>query len=301
VGTTNYSVRKGWIGLEQAVQDLSPAAYGIYQQYLRNMNQQLGVDLHKTIIEPLGDIVISAAVPPAGTPPGKSVRAGDLSQFFAVAIDDATALSSGLDALKRLMGPAAEKVFTAREYLGKQIVTFQPMVPPGAPQPKGFSWCVADKWLFVGVGSAQSIESALQGLAGGQTSFWDRADVKQALADVPDQAVAVQFQDIRAFLPTVFDAFAQGVANGAKPKGTRPPGPAKPAPKAPPADSAQPIADEDAPPPPTTNAAKTNNVVDPSARPDMDALAKYWSYATGYTRHDGSGVYTKVRVVHPSE
>jgi hypothetical protein len=297
--SSNFSVRQAWGALEQVVQDISPAAYGFYQQYLRNTSQQVGADLRKTLIDSLGGVIVTAYVPPAGTPAGKSVRAEDLSQFFAVAIDDATALSSGLDALKRLMGPAAEKVFTSREYLGKQIVTFTPPLPPGAPPAKGVSWCVTDKWLLVGVGSAQSIESALQGLAGGQKSFWDRADVRQALADVPDQAVEVQFVDLKALVPVVFDAFAQGASN-AKQKATRPPGRGKPAPKAPPADSVQPSADEEAPPA-QAEAAKPNGLVDLSARPDMEALAKYWSYATGHIRHDGSGVYSKGKIVHPRE
>jgi hypothetical protein len=98
----------------------------------------------------------------------------------------------------------------------------------------------------VSIGSPAAIESVLQG----GPSFWDRDDVKQALAQVPGDACSFTYQDTGALIGTIFQTFVQ-LANNPETKGEVP--------------------------------------VDTSAIPDASVFTKYWGDSVGYLTRDSQG------------
>jgi hypothetical protein len=187
-----------------------------------------------------------------------------LDQIYAIALENPAAFIKAVEGVKLMaFGPAADKLFAKREYLGQDLYTFTPPTPAGAaadaPPAKGFSYAIAGHTLLVGVGSPSGVEAALQGMAEKRPSFWDKPEVKTALADVPEDACSVQVTDLRVLVSGMLGMFA-----------------ALPLPAGP-----------------------AGGLVDPSARPDSDRLAKYWALGSGYMVKEGKGFFTVSRIANP--
>jgi hypothetical protein len=250
------------------------------QGQIKGFNKALGVDLKRDLIGSLGDSVITAQASRSGNDPSSHV----LDQFFAVSLENTDGFTNAIEALKRQLGPQAEKLFVKRDYLGYALYSFSPGAAVNGVVPPTYSYAIAKNYLFVSTGSAQPVEAALQGLAGDQPSFWAKPEVKQTLADFPSEATAVNFSDLKEQVAGIFDAIAQSAAtinNSAL---------------APASDNKESADDADAP---RQVAKKKSAYVDLSAKPDAETIGKYWSYASGYATRDSNGVYYKSKIIHP--
>ncbi len=279
-----YSFRDAYAALEEILENASPMLSGMAQGFIKQKNQELKIDFKRDLIGSLGeDLTVAYAARPGvslDTPP----PIADLDQLVVMSLTNEGAFTSALEALKGMAGPQADKIFQQREYLGTSIYTVTPPQVPGAAPTKGASYAIAKGYFFLSVGSAAPIESALQTLSGGQPTFWELPEVKQALADVPANASTFQFENMRFMTGSLMETFGQLGNVLAGPKAKKKPGRGK----------AQPADDAAA-----DGAPGTVGFVDVTAKPDPARVGQYWSYATGYGYRDSKGLYGKSKIIHP--
>jgi hypothetical protein len=288
VFSARASVKHFFASLEAVVNDISPIFFGMYQSYLKSYNDRLGIDLKRDLIGNLGDqLVVANALDDAA--PADAPLDQRLNQLWAFSLENDTAFTAAVESMKHgLYGEAVDKVFEKRAYLGHNIYTYTPPQPPEAegapPRPagRGFSYAVANHWVFLG--SPSLVENALQGLDGKQASFWDKDEVKRnLLADLPDNTRALSYVDLGKIIPLYFDAIVQGMETSRKMAAAR----------------AQKNASDDG----TDQAAPAEPdqpMVDDSAKPDAATLAKYWGYTRSYGNQDAHGIYGTGRIIYPN-
>jgi hypothetical protein len=275
VSTACFSLQDAYAGLKGFLEALNPMISGIAQAQIKNLNQQLGIDLERDLIGSTGHNIIAANAMRPGANVDTPAPLTEFDQLYAVELVNAPSFTKAIEALKSMMGPQAEKMFEKREYLGQTIYT---VMMPKQPGQKGISYAITPKYLFVAAGSAAVLETALQGLDGKHPTLWQKPEVKAALAEVPASASGFQYQNTRAMVGSMIETFVQlAPMLAAKTK----------------AASDEDGAAEDAKP-----AAGNSGPFDVSAKPDAATLAKYWSNAAGYVWRDTQGLYVHSKVNH---
>ena len=261
VSTARFSIPKAYAALAELLEEISPMLSGMAQGQIRAFNKKIGIDLERDLLGSLGDDVLSAYVPPANADAGAVPSWTDMDQLIALSLSNPTTFTNAVEALKRLAGPAADQLFTKRDYLGQVIYTFN--TPQGGKGGKGVSYSIANGTLLVGIGSAGSVESAIQGMASKEGLFWKRDDVKALTADFPADAVGIQVQDMKFIVESLIETGVQ-LQTAA-----------------------------------TAQNEKADKFVDVTARPDSAVIDRYWGLAGGYSTKTSEGLFTKTRILNP--
>ncbi len=201
-----FDLRAAYAALEEMVANISPELSASLQAEIKNTGTEMGVDLKRDLVGSLGsDLAVAQALPPGADPAKPALDQADT--LLALSLENPAGFTKSVEAVKRLVfEDAADKAFTKRDYLGQTIFTF---APPGAPPDyKGFTYAIANRTLLIGMGSPAMVETALQNMAEPRDSFWARADVRAALADVPEGAVDVHAQDVGLLVTGMMGVFA---------------------------------------------------------------------------------------------
>ncbi|MDF3057358.1 MAG: hypothetical protein K0R17_1573 [Rariglobus sp.] len=268
VSTARFSLSKAYEGLEELLEAISPMMSGMAQGQIRAFNKKLRIDLKRDLIGSVGDDFVSAYAVPPGLEPGAVPAWTEMDQLFAFSLVNEESFTKSIDALKSLAGPAAEQMFTKRDYLGNALYTLNlPPAEPGAKPARGFSYAIANGTFLLGIGSPATVENALQGMASSQGLFWKRDDVKAALADLPSNAAGLQVQDLRVMIASIIETAVQmqELANAQK-------------------------SDDE-----------KKNYVDVSARPDAEVIARHWGMSGGYVTRTPEGLFSTTRLAHPKK
>ena len=178
----------------------------------------------------------------------------EMEQFFAVSLADAATFERTLDAIKARFLPADGGPLQKREYLGRTLHVFTP--PEGSSaDAKSLAYAVTDGWFMISVGSAAPLEAVFQRMnkPDAATSFWARADVRGALEPLPAAAFSMQFAELPSLLSSLCALAAKSQADR----------------------------DEETP------------LVDASAVPSAEILAKYFSHSVTHGERKADGMYFK--------
>jgi hypothetical protein len=275
VTSLKFSLLDTYTAIRELLDAMNPAVGGMVQGQIKGLNKQLGVDLEHDLLGSLGDDVIVASAPRAVSSADAPVPLTEFDQFYALSLQNSAAFTNAVEALKRMVGPQADKLFEKREYLNQTIYTYAAAKAGGGQ--KGFSYSITPKYLFMAVGTPATIETALQGLDGKQRSLWQLPEVKEALADVPAKACSVQYQDTHAMIGSVIETFVQLAPLFA--------------PKAKAQDGEEDGVASEKP-------EEDKSPFNVSAKPDSAALAKYWSNAAGYAWKNSQGLYFHSKLNH---
>ena len=260
VYTMRFSMSKFYAGLEELLEEISPMMSGMAQGQIRAFNKNLGIDIKRDFIGSIGDDLVSAYAVPPGLEPGAVPAWQEMDQLISFSLVNEAAFIKSVDALKKLAGPAAEQMFIKRDYRGHTLYTLNMPTMPDAPPARGFTYAIANGTFLIGIGSPGTVENALQGMASPQGLFWKRDDVKAALADVPEDAVAIQVQDLRVMMASLVETFVQLQAA---------------------------TAGEDQP-----------KMLDVSARPDAEVIARHWGVAGSSVTRTPEGIFSSARFEH---
>ena len=278
VSSVRFSVKDAYAAIRETLRTGLPAVDGMVQQQILNLNQKLGIDLERDLFGSLGDEVTNAIA--AGTAPGGadgSTAFRSTDRLIAFSLTDADALRRLVDRLKA-ENPQSAKLFVPRDYLGETLYTFTPPPPPPGTRPsQAFAYAITRTHLFICLGSASMLETALQCAAGNGKTIWRRADVATALAELPPGGVSVEFEDMRRLVPLLFEGLASL-------PGTRP---GTPRPPAQPGGADRPTAGHE---------AASSLPWDPSAKPDAAAIERYWSTAAGAVYPEADGLHGVCRI-----
>lgn len=275
--TAKFSVKEAWASLEEILENFNPAISGMVQGQIRGMNKQLNIDLKRDLIGSLGDTLVTANIRPSTQGNAKGIP--QFEQLIALSLGNQDVFTNAIGAIKASMGPQADTMFVPRDYLGQKIYTFK----NPSPQGKGFSYAIAKGYFLLGIGSAAPVEAALQGLAGDQPKVWDKPEVAAAFSQLPANVSEFEYQDLRAMIGMVIQAFSSTASMMAH---TPPP----------PAEDADADGKDDTKP---TPAGQRDLPFDPTALPDADAIGKYWGYGWGFVLRDNSGLHGTHHVIYP--
>ncbi len=199
-----FDLRAAYVALESVLAAASPELSAQAQSGIADLNKELGVDLKRDFIGSLGaDLVMGQYVPD-----GASLDKAD--QLIALSLENPESFAKVVEALKRLAAGndpgGADQLFVKRTYLGQTLYTF---APPGAPAGyRGFSYAIANRTFLLGIGSPAPVEAVLQNMAEKRASFWNKSEVKAALADVPASSPDVWATDARALVGGMIDTLA---------------------------------------------------------------------------------------------
>lgn len=268
VSTGRFSLPKAYEGIEELLEAVSPMFSGMAQGQIRSLNKQLGIDIKRDLIGSIGDELTSAYAVPAGFTGGTVPPWTEMDQLVAVSLVNEAAFIKAVDALKLLAGPAAEQMFLKREYLGQTLYTINTPAGEAGKAARGITYAIANRTFLLGIGSPATVENVLQLMASPQDSFWDRDDVKAALADTPAQASMIQVQDLAVMMKSFVETAVQ-LQNQA--------------------DAAQ---DPD---------AKKKTYVDVNARPDDETISRYWGLSAGHGERTSEGIFSTARIAHPKQ
>jgi len=272
VSIGRFSVPQAYAALEQLLDAISPMLSGMAQGQITALNRKLGIDLKRDLIGSLGDQLVSAYALPSGLDAGQAPPWDQMDQLIALSLDNVDAFTQAIDALKQMAGgPAADQLFTKRDYLGQTIYTINTHTQPGAKPVRGFSYAIANRTLLVGVGSSAPVENALQGMRDGQGAFWKRDDIKAALAGMPAEAAAIQFTDMRVVISSLLEMAVRMADTADAPDA---PGKPKPGPD-------------------------WKSFIDSSAKPDAGVIGRYWGIATGYSVKNAAGFFGATHLSYP--
>ncbi|MBK9991177.1 MAG: hypothetical protein IPP19_10695 [Verrucomicrobia bacterium] len=277
--TARFSLFEAYTAIRSLAEGLNPILAGMVQPQIKNLNQQLGIDIERDLLGSLGNELIVANAMRPGATADTPTPLSEFEQLYAISLKNPTAFTNAVDALKRMAGPQAEKLFVKREYLGHAIYTYEKEGTPAGQ--KGFCYAITPQYVFVAVGTSAVIETALQGLSGKQPTLWQLPEVKEALADVPEKAMTIEYQNTRAMIGGMIETFAQMASMFA----------ARQQAAAGDEDEGE---GEDEP----VGTAKNDLSLDPSAKPDAATIAKYWSTASGYAWRDSQGLYFHSKLNH---
>lgn len=250
VSSQNFSIADFYAELEKLLDGVSPLLVGMAQGQLKTFERQLGVDFKRDLIGSIGESFVSGFVDPAGASAERATPYDELDQFVGVSLADAAAFERTLETLKgAFLPPGDASPLKARDYLGRTIHSFASPIPGG----KGVSYSISDGWLFLSIGSAGPIESAiqLQATPNNDLAFWRRADVRAGTEGAPSGAVSLQYSE----LAPIFASLASFVVKLQENEG-----------------------DEDM------------RFVDPAALPSRELLARYLKHGTGYVVRTPEGL-----------
>ncbi len=268
VATARFSLNRLFAVMEEILQNLSPALHAMMQGQLLQWGKQVNLDIKRDLLGGFGDEMVVARFLGKAEGDGAPSLLGS-GQFYAFSLTNAPALSRALDALIALAGPGVEKRLERREYLGRTLVSFTPPpIPDGRPaaSTQGFAYAVTDRYLLLGLGSAAPVEAALQAMANPGDSFWDKPEVRRALAEIPEDAGSIQIQNVPMLLSAMFDwliHMAPPIPGGADNGGTR------------------------------------KTWVDASEKPPPEVIGEYLGHSVGYVQRDSRGVHAVVRMSFP--
>ncbi|HTJ78877.1 MAG TPA: hypothetical protein VL357_07750 [Rariglobus sp.] len=272
VSISQFSVPQAYAGLEQLLDAISPMLSGMAQGQITALNRKLGIDLKRDLIGSLGNQLVSAYALPSGLDSGQMPPWDQMDQLIAVSLDNVDAFTQAIEALKQMAGgPAADQLFTKRDYLGQTIYTLNTHTQPGAKPVRGFSYAIANRVLLVGVGSSATVENVLQGMRDGQGAFWKRDEIKAALAGMPADAGTIQLTDMRVVISSLLEMAVRMADTAATPNAAGKP---KPGPD-------------------------WKSLIDSSAKPDADVIGRYWGIATGYSVKNASGLFGTTHLSYP--
>ena len=201
--------------------------------------------------------------------PGQEPSFEQLENLIGIAVSDRQSLEGSLDALKALGGQGME-LFEEREYLDHTIYVSKQAMPEemtGAPGQR-FAYMLTSEYLFFSMTGPGPLETVLGSKQNPARSIWNRADVKAAIEALPADASSVYYYDVGSLAASMFKSlvtFQKMAAGGGEDD-----------------DEGGPL-----------------RWIDPETPPDPDLLRKYFGIGVGCLQKDGSGLYTRVRLLAP--
>jgi hypothetical protein len=206
VSADKFDLRAAYAALESVLAAASPSLSSQVQTQITELNKELNIDLKRDLIGSLGSELIVASALPVGAKADQPPALDQIDQLYAVSLENPTAFLKAIEAIKRMIfEDAAEQMFTKRDYLGQTLYTYTPPADPDVKSDgRSFSYAIANRTLLVGVGSTAVLESALQGMEKKGDSFWNRAEVKAALANVPEGAPEISVSDLSVLVGGMF-------------------------------------------------------------------------------------------------
>ena len=197
-------------GLEKMA---GPDAAGKVDEAMTMVRNELGFDLKEGLFDPLGNVHVLYS---------DTVQMMGFGFGFAVEVDDPARLRTTFEVLlARLEEEAGRDVSVRRVERGDQQMVLLEF-GEGAFSP---TFCVSDNWLTIGI-APQTVDASLMRETGRLSRWEPSEELKQALAEVPQEFTAISVSDPRdayRFVMGFAPFLLGGVQAGIRQSGALPP------------------------------------------------------------------------------
>lgn len=253
VTAAKYSLPDVFTAIKESVRAHDQNAAAMLTGAIASANLKMGFDIERDLFGSLGDDVLVARAPRPGIPLEK-LTAFDIDEFIAITLTNPKAITTVLDSVLQQIDPQNRGAVLRREYLGANIATL-PIAPDELSRPRSVSVCVWRNQLFLSIGTPAAVEAAIKTGTEGESTLWQKPEVKAAFDRIPSQSVAFSFQDNRAAIAMILGTFVKMVESAPVKEGEQP-------------------------------------LLDVSSQPSVEDLAKYWDYSYSYATKDGQSFKT---------
>ena len=194
-GVVNFAWMEMWEALHEILQDISPPLAAMIDAQIQQLGAGLEIDLVQALLGSLGGEMVSASFLDEPDEPGENAALEDIHSLFAIGLADRQSVEMGLEAVQSLASPGVE-LFDVEEYLGTEVHVSRPFPTGEGTQQTVFAYALTDRWLLIGLGSAEPVRRALSQMKNPGRTLWERPEVRAGLLSLPPGAASVGYQEI---------------------------------------------------------------------------------------------------------
>lgn len=195
--------------LEALLAGASPTLSPMLDMQLQNLRSQTGVDLRSSILENLGNSMVSVAVLPDDQ---RGVAAlVQPEQVIVVGVRDTAALSGAIEALIDLV-PGARDLIEVQRFAGQTIHTIRGRPDPNMPdvQAGDLSYVVTRSQFIFSTGTPSLLKEVLTRMETGATGFWQQASTELLFEPIArNRAVSRSYLDLEKVVKPLFQMIVQ--------------------------------------------------------------------------------------------
>jgi len=197
--------------LEDLLGRSSPNLPVLFDIQLQKMKQETGVDLRLSLLENLGDEVVSLSVFDKASGTGDVLK--NPQEVYIIELRDGALFSAAMEAFKDLV-PGIRAQLVEQEYEGQTIYTVKGYAGPDAPHDSvnDFSYTVKRSHLFLSTGRLGLLQEVLSRFENRGGGFWSSPETESMFELIAGpEPVSRSFMDVGKMSEFLVDAFAEGV------------------------------------------------------------------------------------------
>jgi hypothetical protein len=146
------------------------------------------VAFRRDVMGTLGDEAFSFSLLPARVQSIEDFEKS--SDFFGISLTDSKLFDRSLRTMIDSVAPGND-LFTERVHRGVTIRKLRGLEESGI----SLSYAVTDKWLLLAMGQDNQLNQIINRMNGKGRSLWEKKEVQQALADLPEDTNQLEFAD----------------------------------------------------------------------------------------------------------
>ena len=202
-------VDQAWEELRDSIENLSPDSQNDFEGFLEDVEDELGVDLERDVIDALtGEVAFALLPSDLGGFLGGSPASGVVEGLLLAGVRDARSIMNALDTLADAL--QNEGFDIDRDSLGEyEVVTTRADDILGGDYEPGY--VVTEEWAALG-SNVDGIEAFYEAVSGETDTLGSKAEFRELVEAVPEPLHYLLYADIAGGLETVEDALDDDTA-----------------------------------------------------------------------------------------
>ena len=186
--SVRYDFAQIWPTMEKMITGLSPQLMLLVNSQIQAFEEKSGVAFRRDVMGTLGDEAFSFSLLPARVQSIEDFEKS--SDFFGISLTDSKLFDRSLRTMIDSVA-LGNDLFTERVHRGVTIRKLRGLEESGI----SLSYAVTDKWLLLAMGQDNQLNQIINRMNGKGRSLWEKKEVQQALADLPEDTNQLEFAD----------------------------------------------------------------------------------------------------------
>ena len=202
-------VDRAWEELRDSIENLDPDSQNDYEGFLEDVEDELGVDLERDVIDALtGEVAFALLPSDLGGLLGGGPASGVVEGLLLAGVRDARSIMDTLDILADALQDEGFDI--DRDSLGEYdvVTTRADDIPGGDYQP---GYIVTEEWAVVG-SNVDGLEAFYEAVSGETDTLGSKAEFRELVEAVPEPLHYLVYADIAGVLEMVEDALDDDTA-----------------------------------------------------------------------------------------
>jgi hypothetical protein len=196
-------VDQAWEELRDSIENLDPDSQNDFEGFLEDVEDELGVDLERDVIDALtGEVAFALLPSDLGGLLGGGPASGVVEGLLLAGVRDARSIMNALDTFADALEDEGFDI--DRDSLGEYevVTTRADDFPGGAYQP---GYIVTEEWAVVG-SNVDGLEAFYEAVSGETDTLGSKAEFRELIEAVPEPLHYLVYADIAGVLEMVEDA-----------------------------------------------------------------------------------------------